>query len=105
MVINANELDVQRSYFACPFGVYRNAGETTCRYDCMYKNSFGQCTMIACANPKHNYVNHICPYCGDGNHVHSMYGISKLYAYKCTNCNHYLNESDFYVGKHERRPK
>ena len=48
-------------------------------------------------------VNRVCPRCGNANYVRSMYGFSKDYPYKCINCNAYLTEDDFYVGKHERK--
>lgn len=38
-----------------------------------------------------NFVNRICPKCGNPNYVISLEGRSVLFKYKCTNCYTYFN--------------
>lgn len=46
-------------------------------------------------------VNKICPICGNANYVVSLGEFSKVFPYKCINCNSYLMDKDFAVNSGE----
>ena len=46
-------------------------------------------------------VNKICPKCGNANYVVSLSEFSKVFPYKCINCNSYLTDEDFTVNSGE----
>ena len=41
------------------------------------------------------YVNRICPNCQNPNYMRYLGDYSKVYKYKCLNCNRYFNDIDF----------
>lgn len=45
------------------------------------------------------FVNRICPLCKNPNYMVSIFEISKVYKYKCLNCNGYFKDDDFPVQK------
>lgn len=56
--------------------------------------------------PGPKLLNRTCPCCGGPNHMEALpERRDPAYSCRCTNCNRYFTESDFYVGKHEKKPQ